>query len=147
MVFIIFLLKTPQNSPSEEIINPLVIVEEKKPVEKVAWVRKDKPEPSSLPAWAENVKIIVKEFSPFGKKVVLEALLISWQESGWRSNATHRNKNGTIDKGLWQLNSQYHTNDKCSFNPECSTKKAVELYKKYGWRLWYGRRILKIFKN
>ena len=140
----IVMLQPPKNEAKADFLSPLA----EPVVEEAAWVEETKPEPSPLPTgWEKNVGIIVKEFAPFGKKAVLEALLVSWQESKWESNAAHRNKNGTVDKGLWQLNSRYHTNSKCSFNPECSTKKAVKLYEKNGWGAWYGRGILKIFKD
>jgi len=143
IVLAIVLFQRPQNKP-DVIISPLVVNQKKPP--QIKKTSQKISEPSSLPTnWQKNTNIIIKEFAPLGKKVVLEALLVSWQESGWRSNAIHKNKNNTYDKGLWQFNSQYHTNDKCSFNPECSTKKAVELYKKQGWKPWYGRGILKKF--
>lgn len=41
------------------------------------------------------------------------------------------NKNGTVDRGLWQLNSAYHP-----YIPDCylNTDKAYEIYKSRGYR-------------
>lgn len=74
----------------------------------------------------------------FGEDCYL-ALLVVHAENGTLQcdRVSPKNSNGTFDKGLWQLNSAYHT-----FIPDCykNTDKAYEIYKsrKNSFDRWYG---------
>jgi hypothetical protein len=58
-------------------------------------------------------------------------------ESKWNEYAINKNRNGTFDVGLWQINDVHKLNRKCSFDMECATKWAIEKYKKEGnWNAW-----------
>lgn len=70
------------------------------------------------------------------------AVAVSQQESGWiptRDN-TGLNKDGSVDYGLWQINSvhksifeKYHNNWK---DPLTNAQMAYEIFKSSGWRAW-----------
>jgi hypothetical protein len=59
------------------------------------------------------------------------ALLVVHAENGTLAcdRVSPKNKNGTVDRGLWQLNSAYY-----DFEPDCykNTDKAYEIYKSRG---------------
>lgn len=71
---------------------------------------------------------------------------IQW-ESGWDPNSTNRNNNGSIDRGLWQINSIHTTarwwpsDVNLLFNPEYNTRCALEIWTAAGsYSPWYGYR-------
>jgi len=51
------------------------------------------------------IQAIAVEFEPEGKKVVLDAIRISFCESGWRPEALNTNKSGSTDHSIFQVNS------------------------------------------
>ena len=57
-------------------------------------------------------------------------------ESGWNSDAYNTNTNGTIDSGLYQLNSIHDIPLSCTINTVCATNHAIELYNEQGWCPW-----------
>jgi hypothetical protein len=59
-------------------------------------------------------------------------------ESGLRTDAANTNGNGSHDRGLWQINDKAHpeVNDDCAAKPACSTRAALAIYKKSGWKAW-----------
>ena len=61
-----------------------------------------------------------------------------WESDGGNPQAIHVNKDGSIDRGLWQLNNkQQPYSDECALNPMCATLAAAEIYKKWkGWGAW-----------
>lgn len=68
-------------------------------------------------------------------------------ESTWNPHARHRNRNGTVDYGLWQLNDggtlqSLGLTRAMALDPVASTKAAYRLYKRRGWQPWTcsGRR-------
>lgn len=68
-------------------------------------------------------------------------------ESGWNPNATNNNTNGSIDRGLWQINSIHTTarwwpaDVNTLFNPEYNTRCALEIWTAAGsYSPWYGYR-------
>ena len=63
---------------------------------------------------------------------------IAMAESGGRKNATNKNSNGTVDRGLWQINSSH-----AQFNPQqllsdplYNARAAVAVYKSQGLTAW-----------
>lgn len=50
-------------------------------------------------------------------------------ESNWDVWAIGQNPNPTIDRGLWQINSYWHSevSNECAFDLECSTKEAIRI--------------------
>ena len=64
-------------------------------------------------------------------------------ESRWNENAYNINKNGTVDLGLMQWNSQHIKSGfislECVSEPKCAVKRAVEKIKAdKGYKAWYG---------
>lgn len=60
---------------------------------------------------------------------------IALAESGGDPNATHRNSDGTVDRGLWQINSS-HGYGTSSLDPNQNIKQAVGVYHSQGLTAW-----------
>lgn len=60
-----------------------------------------------------------------------EAVMTAGCESGFNIYFVGVNRNGTYDRGLFALNSEYykHIDDECAFNPECATRVYAEAVK------------------
>lgn len=112
--------------PPREEIEPIEILEplpEFKPPEQLkaelayVWERKiETPE-----------EIIIRLTTEAGTNTKI-ALAIAKCESGLNPEAKHKNRDGSIDRGLWQWNSRAHpeiTND-CAYDAECSTKEFIK---------------------
>lgn len=72
-----------------------------------------------------------------GEAIVATAIAIS--ESDLDTNKKNINANGSIDRGLWQINNRFWSNisNKCAFDPSCNAGAAYDIYKKHGgWRNW-----------
>jgi len=66
----------------------------------------------------------------------IKAVSIIDCESNWDRYAVGVNKNSK-DWGLWQINSVHKLSKECMFDVECSTKWAVEKYRKdKSWGAW-----------
>jgi len=116
---------TPIEPPREE-IEPIEIPEplpEFKPPEQLKaelsyiWERKiETPE-----------EIIIRLTTEAGTNTKI-ALAIAECESGFNTEVKHKNKDGSIDRGLWQWNSLAHPEvyDECAYDAECSTKEFIK---------------------
>jgi hypothetical protein len=95
-------------------------------------------------SWSEVAKLIIDEFSDLGPKVTMEALDISKCESGWREDAYNdKNKNGSNDGGVFQLNSIHGLPDEIRFNAKQNIKWAKEKYlRDKSWGAWSCRKVL-----
>jgi len=60
---------------------------------------------------------------------------IALAESGGNPNALHKNKNGSVDRGLWQINSS-HKYGTASMDPGENAKEAVSIYHSQGLVAW-----------
>lgn len=63
------------------------------------------------------------------------AVAVAWAESGGDTNATNSVGNSAgVDRGLWQINSYYHSeiSDSCAFDAACSTQAAYQIYRQAG---------------
>ena len=60
---------------------------------------------------------------------IATALAICWAESNLRSDATHTNTDGSVDRGIAQMNSKYHpeVTETCAFDPLCSLKEMYRI--------------------
>jgi cell wall-associated NlpC family hydrolase len=77
----------------------------------------------------------------FPESAVPTMMAIAMAESSWRPNATHRNSNGSIDQGLFQINSIHRNNPwypKDPFDPYQSAVAAYNIWKGAGgtYRDW-----------
>lgn len=75
---------------------------------------------------------------PCGQRLRV-AVAVAYAESGYNPRAYNRNTNGTVDKGLWQINTYYHP-PRCNYyDPACNASTMVKI-SSHGtnWRPWYG---------
>jgi len=72
-------------------------------------------------------EIIIRLTSEAGTNTKI-ALAIAECESGFNPGARHRNRDGSIDRGLWQWNSSAHPeiSNECAYDAECSTKEFIK---------------------
>lgn len=68
----------------------------------------------------------------------IKALKIAKCESQFDEKTTHLNKDGSIDRGIYQLNSYWHkeVSDRCAYDYACNINKAMEIAQKRGWQEW-----------
>lgn len=70
---------------------------------------------------------------------LVTAVAVSFAESGWNENATHRNNNGSVDYGLWQINSIHNFPELTSGawrDPAVNAHLAYQVWKGAGWNAW-----------
>lgn len=75
----------------------------------------------------------------FPENLVPTFMAIAMAESSWNPNATHRNSNGTIDEGLFQINSVHRGNSwypQNRMDPLQSAKAALGVYQMQGLKAW-----------
>lgn len=77
---------------------------------------------------ANEIAIVAKNagFREVGLQV---AVAIALAESRGDPNAAPTNKDGSKDRGLWQINNRYHkeVSDACAFNPDCAAKAVYRI--------------------
>ena len=67
------------------------------------------------------------------------AKAVMMSESGGNSQAVNHNNNGSVDYGLWQINTIHGLDKKCMTDVECSTEFAFKLSKGgTDWTPWVG---------
>lgn len=71
---------------------------------------------------------------------LVTAIRVMLGESGGNPRARNVNRNGTVDRGLWQLNSATVPDDAIAFDPERATRAAFALWRRRGWAPWYTLR-------
>lgn len=59
-------------------------------------------------------------------------------ESHWDSYAYLVNKDKTLDRGLWMFNDHFQpqVSNSCAWDYKCSTREAIKLIKKQGFKPW-----------
>jgi hypothetical protein len=58
-------------------------------------------------------------------------------ESKWNDLALNKNKDGSFDIGLWQLNEKWQPSPRaCKLDYKCATAQAIKLIKKQGFKPW-----------
>lgn len=78
-------------------------------------------------------KLILEIFGDENYKI---ARAIAFAESGLNPNATHKNSNGTIDAGTFQINSCHGFSVDELKNPKRNIEIAKQLFDKSGWSPW-----------
>merc|ERR1712170_258769 len=73
--------------------------------------------------------------SAYGKSNCQTAVAVAMAESRGDCNAQYVNGPGSIDRGLWQINSKYHPecSDSCAYSCSCNAGCAVNVWKSSGW--------------
>lgn len=91
-----------------------------------------------LTTMAEIKAEIVRVFGSLAN----QALCIAEKESGFRADAVGTNTNGTIDRGVFQLNSywQRHISDAEAYDARANIKYAKQIRDEWGnWNAWSSR--------
>ena len=99
-----------------------------------------KREIKKYPEKKKDIKSLVIKY--FGKDAPT-ALKIMKAESGGNPKAIHKNKNGTIDTGLLQVNSVHGYSKEFLLDPENNIKVAKKIFDKQGWNAWATYRYAK----
>ncbi len=117
---------------------PVEVVERK---EKIVYIKEFI---NSLPKPETAIeKYICEKF----KEECQIALWIAKSESGMREEAININNNGTIDMGIFQINSVHWKKEGC--NPKSlldaykNTDCAYQIYQKSGWDAWVTYKLIK----
>ena len=87
----------------------------------------------------EIVDYIVKTFEPEGRSVAVKALSCFISESGLRPDALHINNNGTWDFGIAQWNQVHGQKIEDLKDWKKQIDLAYQLYKRRGFKPWYGK--------
>jgi len=76
--------------------------------------------------------------SAYGKSNCQTAVAVAMAESRGDCNAQYTNGPGSIDRGLWQINSYWHPecSDSCAYSCSCNAGCAVNVWKSSGWSAW-----------
>ena len=82
--------------------------------------------------WREEVRAIWKEYKMDIE--VMERIVVC--ESNWKPSAVNKNKNGTVDRGIYQINSIHGYNIYDVFDPIEATYLAIQIWHKQGYRAW-----------
>jgi len=67
------------------------------------------------------------------------AVSVALAESGGDAHVSGPNSDGSIDRGLWQINSRWHpeVSDACGYNPDCNGKEALRISRQgTDWSTW-----------
>lgn len=67
---------------------------------------------------------------------IARAVAIALAESGGRSDATNHNTNGSVDYGLWQVNSVHGFPVGELLTPTGNGRYAYRVYQSQGWNAW-----------
>ena len=76
-----------------------------------------------------------------------EADRIVDKESKWKPWNRYINKDGTIDRGLWMINSYWHSeiSDECAYDYKCATEAAIKIrLQDKNWHQWVAAKQLGI---
>ena len=62
----------------------------------------------------------------------------SWNTQNYRVNYHARTDTYSIDRGLWQINSFYHSevSPSCAYDYKCATKESIRILKERGFSEW-----------
>ena len=121
-----------------KIISPLpAIPVVYKYIEKPVYVS---PAPSVEPVKAQvGIKAIITQvFADEGSKVIEQAVTIAFCESSLDPNKYHWNTNGSVDTGLFQINSVHGYGFDYLKDPWNNAQVAHRLFKQNYWQPWYS---------
>jgi hypothetical protein len=88
------------------------------------------------------IAMITEAFSEYGDRVVKQALDISYCESKWNEKAENWNTNGSVDRGIWQINSVHKYNKATLMAAAENIAIAKKMYARQGFRPWVCARKL-----
>jgi Lysozyme like domain len=64
------------------------------------------------------------------------AAAVALTESSGNPRAQHNDSNGTVDRGLWQINSVHGYSPSSSFDAQDNARQAVAVWRSSGWDAW-----------
>lgn len=69
---------------------------------------------------------------------IIIAVSVALAESGGRVRAIHRNKDGSVDRGPWQINSVHDQYDESLLlnDPRYNARAAYDIFRSQGWNAW-----------
>lgn len=94
---------------------------------------------TNLPTDKEVINEILAVFGKEPTKVKVEAIKCAYSESKLKYDATNYNNNGTIDRGIFQINSIHNMTERNAYDFRQNIKKAYEIWKRNGWKSWFGK--------
>ena len=116
---------------------PMVVIEERKPLLLLSPYRITAPVVVETASMSEVERAI---YEVFGIEDYKMALAIAKAESGLRVHAFHANDNGSIDLGIFQINSIHFNKAGCLMNELVTVmgnvKCAKSIYDAQGWNPW-----------
>lgn len=81
----------------------------------------------------------------FAENAIGKMVCTAKYESSYYAKATNKNRNGSMDRGLFQINSLHlgktkgcPSSSEALFNPETNAKCALAIFKSQGISAWYG---------
>lgn len=92
-------------------------------------------QPEDLPNYSSNNSIETEIADVFGAEHKI-AIAIAKAESGLNPRAINRNKDGSKDIGIFQINDRHGWSDEERFNWKTNIRIAKELYDSRGWNDW-----------
>lgn len=95
--------------------------------------------PANGSAYSDDELVwIVKNGGWTGDDIAIGVAIIKAESGGKPSAVNAANNNGSVDKGLWQINTIHDATfpGENRFDPAVSTKLAREVYKGAGWQAW-----------
>lgn len=121
-------------TPIEMKIQNPVVIEEVKPLTVISPVVMEE----LTPKFDTDIeKYICEKFGQMDCKI---AVAVAKAESGLRENAININTNGTIDVGIYQINSIHFNKEGCSLKEIADQYKNVDcaysIWEKQGWNPW-----------
>ena len=121
------------NKPVEVYFNPPIQVRGRKPEVKLIVIDKT----PKLDQLTPIEKYICDKFGVYDCKM---ALAVARAESGMNAEAWNVNRNGTIDVGIFQINSIHFNQPGCSLKEVADAKGNVDcaysIWQEQGWRPW-----------
>lgn len=118
-----------------ELRKPFEIKERETPVAEVIRVVEEIPHPEDL-----ETDVEVAIYEKWGLENYKLAIAVAKAESGLNPEAINVNTNGSIDLGLFQINSTHYEKDECSLEKvvtvEGNIDCAYSLWEAQGWEPW-----------
>lgn len=111
-------------------------------IEYISRVEAEEPILETYGAPANIVDLVVKYF---GDEAQNALKVVGTCENGkWNTTATNHNRNGSVDSGIFQINSIHGYSQEYLFNPENNIRVAKKIFDGRGWTSWSCSHVLGI---
>jgi soluble lytic murein transglycosylase-like protein len=105
-------------------------------VVEVVEVEEVKSSKINYPPLISEVKSEITKQAQLYRVDVGRALAIAKAESSFRAGAVNKNKNGSTDKGVYQINSIHKVSDICRLDYKCNIEWAIRKMAREGFGAW-----------